>query len=426
VPSGWYKAYLDLDQGRMSGHKDLWQGVVALFTLLLLFWLFLFDFFCFLVLLPFRAYQLWVLRDTDSASAALRVENEARENESEEVDMFELVEKRVALLVDGRGKRAAHLSSSEIFLENLTALLVCLGIIFSALESFKPNIPRDLARYPQVDQGATSFQYLLERYTGTDLYVELLFELCFDVAFLHGIAWLFIYFRLVFFILFKSSGGLRWLPLTLSLAGVRLVYFLVAYIFLVFGFACLTHLQCGQRFMQFSSIGRAALELAFLACGAPMHIFEDMWPFEDSRALLALVYIGVFILSAVAIGLHFFTTILLDAYNLAMDPDHAVDLLNDQSYAALEGLMVRLGIPEEVPVQTTQRSASGRTFGSTSQTANSWVRPIPQETAKTQQVELPELPKSSPRQQRSKQAEGDPAASSPPTFFHRRRPAHGK
>merc|ERR1712187_932809 len=102
-------------------------------------------------------------------------------------------------------------------------------------------------------------------------------------------------------------------------AATRLLYFLMAYGVVILGFALVIYLQLGARFIQFSTWYRAFQELFLLTCGSPATVFADLYPAQDWSSMNAYMYISAYLIVMVIIGLQFFTSILLDAYNIALD-----------------------------------------------------------------------------------------------------------
>merc|ERR1719382_1172559 len=119
---------------------------------------------------------------------------------------------------------------------------------------------------------------------------------------------------------FESIQGLRWLPALVRICAVRLIFIIFAYFLLIVGFGIIFWLRFGARLQQFWTPYRSCYELAMLAAGVPMDIFDDIHPWENGDSLSASLMLMVFVVLMSIIMLNFFTTIILDAYTMARDP----------------------------------------------------------------------------------------------------------
>merc|ERR1712032_1797182 len=172
------------------------------------------------------------------------------------------------------------------------------------------------------------------------------YEIFFDDLVFHCLAWFLLYFRAMMLFL-SHVPGLRWLPVTITLASVRSLYFGLAHCVLVAGFATVAYIQFGARWVQFSSFSRAFWELFILSCGVPGTVFDDIYPFQERASSIASMYLAMYLILTVSIGLDFFTTIILDAYNLALDPSAASVMIQSSKRVCLEALMRQVGVPLE-------------------------------------------------------------------------------
>merc|ERR1712032_1806032 len=198
------------------------------------------------------------------------------------------------------------------------------------------------------------------------------YEIFFDDLVFHCLAWFLLYFRAMMLFL-SHVPGLRWLPVTITLASVRSLYFGLAHCVLVAGFATVAYIQFGARWVQFSSFSRAFWELFILSCGVPGTVFDDIYPFQERASSIASMYLAMYLILAVSIGLNFFTTIILDAYNLALDPSAANIMIQNSKRVCLEALMCWVGVPVD----------QGTLSGEGAAVAGLSMHPVPDETRRS-------------------------------------------
>jgi len=348
-PAGWYSARLKLSEGEFYGHKDFMDGCLGLSALLLLLWCLVRHLVFLVAYFPFRAHQLWLMRDPDHCRAAVMT---ARSSAVDAPDNFrratgvqgravtrDIFEMRLVLLVDGDGIRARYLSVAGVCWENFAALVVTLSFSLSVFYQKSMMMPSEDESFTMI----TGSQYINRELFGLSRATEVLYDLFFDATASHGLAWILLYLRTVFFFL-GAISGLKWLPVTIILASARSIYFMIAYSVMIVGFANVFYIQFGARFVQFSSISRASYELFLLSCGVPGYVFEDIYPWQDKDSLYTSLYLAFYMLLAITIGLNFFTTIMLDAYALAQDPEASDEVIQNGLHSISETLMKMLGI----------------------------------------------------------------------------------
>jgi len=359
-PSGWYRTYLNLKEGEFYGFKTLFEGLLGASTLLLLFSTLVFELVVTTVRFPSNLKTLLELRDPSVVEARLRAEDENAEEWGPDEpgpsleDLRWLFERKLLQLMDGRGARRKYMDMGMILTENIITVLVLAGFFSSLADMNKNFIPREY----DTSEKISPRNYIMTHLQGYQLPTELIFELFFDDAAWHGFAWILLYFRALFYFL-QLLPGLRWIPMSLAMASVRVLYFLLAYGFLILGFGLLAHIQFGQRFVQFSSLSRTCYELFFLSCGVPGYVFDDLFPFEDYGSWLASMFLALFVVVAVTLGLNFFTTIILDAYNISTNPEAAQQVLDDSWTTICDMLMQSLGIPVRLYVSESSDEAEG-------------------------------------------------------------------
>lgn len=345
-PAGWYKTTLSLSEGEFYGHKDIMDGLLGLLTLVLLLWFLVRHLVTGVAFFPYRARQLWLLRDPSNTAAAVLAagvhadqQGDAAGDQRRPAVIRDIFEKRLVLLIDGDGHRSRYLSVAGIVWENIIAVVVTISFIMSAWFQHGVMMPSEDESFGMV----SNWQYINRNLSGTKKYTEVLYDIFFDSAAAHGLAWILLYLRTVFFFL-GAISGLKWLPVTIILACARSIYFMIAYSIMIVGFANVFYIQFGARFVQFSFISRASYELFLLSCGVPGYVFEDIYPWQDRVSLYASLYLAFYMLLAITIGLNFFTTIMLDAYSLAQDPEAADEIISEGLHTVSEALMRLIGV----------------------------------------------------------------------------------
>jgi len=321
--SGWYTAHLELEEGQFFGKKGFAAGISGLFTLF---------FFWRLLLLP----SCRVLRHLPASLPRVLELRQTRESDSER--LREIFKERCANLLAPSG--CNYVGVPLILLEVVVSLLILLGMLCSFT---KPDYSWISQSTGHGDSPLTSVEYIVKHSAGLQLLVELLYDCFFDETTFHGLGWLLLYFH-TFFMTIQDVRGLKWLGQTLLLATGRMAYFTVFYFFLIFGFGVVIWIQFGARFVQFNTLNRVTLELLLIAFGFEAHAFDDIYPFEDNISKMAGIYLATFLLLAVTISLNFFTTILLDAYMLAMDHAQADKLVEQRKEELVSLAMAVAGI----------------------------------------------------------------------------------
>jgi len=326
--AGWYSVSLQLDSGEFAGNKDLFEGTNATIVCALMSYLIARHFVIFILNLPWRIRAVWALRDDRLLQDLLQ--------ESSASCAREVVEYRLLLLVDPHRTRSTFMSFPGICLELAAGALFIFGVIMSSA-----NGVRWIGGRRGQDQ--TSVEYIMNTCSGMVLVFELLYDLCLDATLWHGLAWVLVYFN-VFFLFIKDVGGLKWIGATIMLAFENLLYFVIFYLALIFGFGMVMWIQLGSHFVQYSTLSRVNIELLLLTLGFPSHAFDDIYPFQDNKSFVASLYLGVFLLLAVTISLNFFTTIMLDAYTMAIDPEGPEKNLMEFHERKLDAFMGLMGI----------------------------------------------------------------------------------
>lgn len=354
-PSGWYNAALQLDEGKCFGFILWYEGIIGLAAILSLFWFLLQGPLWSVLCLPRNVHHVLQLRgegvslrdeqsyeleslspqcDTD-AECVLSLVDVAR------ISLREEFERRYGMVLSGKGKRATYMARTDVFAENVAGVFVVCGFLQSTLAIQEKDIKSPDSRGDANDTNA--WDYLRNNFTGTQLIIEVLYQVYFDESTYHTLAW-FIMFMTTILAVFDSLEGLQWLPAILRLSAARLSYFLLAYSLVIFGFGLVFWIQFGARFIQFSSLARAWYELFFLSCGVPFHVFDDINPTQDNDSWHLSLFLALYLIVAVIVSLNFFTTIILDAYSLAKDPRESDLQMSRIRYNMNEALMNFMGI----------------------------------------------------------------------------------
>jgi hypothetical protein len=321
-PAGWFSARLHIEEWEFYGYKPLFSSMVCIVTVFMLFWLIVTDLLVSLVRLPQNLQSFLELRSRECLLEAVKAMREDAEDDSRPTvrEFRRVIESRMKIILDGGGTRP-YATTSSLLVDALIAVTILFAIVSSAVQFHSKTIPA----LGNIEK-QTALHYILHELSWRNMVTEFFYEYFLDNVAVHGVSWFLIYLRLAISLM-EDYAGLRWLPTTIQLAMVRSLYFMLAFTVLILGCSVVMWLQFGSRFIQFSSFTRAALELFFLAAGAQGMIFDDVYPFEDNISLLVTCYLALYLLFVVMIGFNFLLTILLDAYNVALDPVHAQEVV---------------------------------------------------------------------------------------------------
>merc|ERR1739845_128400 len=105
--------------------------------------------------------------------------------------------------------------------------------------------------------------------------------------------------------------------------------FVVIYFGDIFAFSMMMVLQFAGLFLQYNSVDRAFHALIYCSFGYPDRAMQDLNPFLDRRSSAVVVNLFFFMIFVVTICLNFFTTIVLEAYTVAMDPSAGREQSNE-------------------------------------------------------------------------------------------------
>jgi len=340
-PAGWFSARLGIEEWEFYGYKPVITSISGFVTVSVLV-LVVGNLMLSLLHLPKNLRSFLDLRSPEVVLEAVRELRGDAENTSPPTirEMRRVTEGRINVILDPRGTRP-YATTTALVVDTSISLIVLLAMITSAFQFHSKTIPALGAIEKQ-----TALHYILHELNWRNMFTELFYEFFLDNVALHGVAWFLIYLRQAIVIM-DQYAGLRWLPTTIELAMVRSLYFLLAFTTLILGCSVVMWLLFGSRFIQFSSFSRAYFELFLLACGAQGTIFDDVFPFEDNTSLMVTAYLAIYLILVVMIGFNFLLTILLDAYNVALDPVQAHEVMEQSRDFIVGNLMTTLGIRAE-------------------------------------------------------------------------------
>eukprot|EP00927_Polykrikos_kofoidii_P062570 TRINITY_DN57385_c0_g1_i1.p1 TRINITY_DN57385_c0_g1~~TRINITY_DN57385_c0_g1_i1.p1 ORF type:complete len:793 (-),score=100.35 TRINITY_DN57385_c0_g1_i1:386-2764(-) len=364
-PSGLYSTSLKLDEGRWLGNMRVVHGIMGFISLGFIMWFLLQGPLWAVLFFPWNLSHLLALRqvasddfgaELDNSTDAERQSLTSGEEESRRMTAHSVMlraefEERLSALIGGFGLRTKYMAHIDVLAENIAAILIVSGFIFSSLDTLA------MCSQTRVTNGDAdempTWSYMTDHFGGFQLVSEVLYLLFFDATFCHGTAWFILYVTTMLGV-FESIEGLSWVPAILRLSGARLTHFFIAYAIVIFGFGLVIWIQFGARFVQFSTLSRAWYELFLLACGIPMHVFSDIHPYYDDGSFRVSCFLALYLVLVVTVGLNFFTTIILDAYNLAKHKSNADRAKSRIKRSVVSWLMRLMGVA--LPGQATEDS----------------------------------------------------------------------
>jgi hypothetical protein len=280
-------------------------------------------------------------------------------------------------MLDGREARISFMPAEFLFVELLIALSFVVVFMMSVMASFSPKIvpigrpdspSPSLAKKcidayikEDMDYAKGILQGHADRKRGLTIvsymnncmwfssYTEEFFEVFFEVVFnqrYHAIVLGFVCIRI--FQAFEFSSKLSWLPITIKIAASKMINFLIMYFVVVVSFAILMHISFGRLYTQFETLSKACLALMLYSFGMTERAEDGTHPFIEYTGTDITMYLLLYTIIVVTIGLQFFTTIILDAYARACDPDFDDKELEVAAISNLAFLGPCLNIPPEI------------------------------------------------------------------------------
>merc|ERR1719443_639030 len=110
---------------------------------------------------------------------------------------------------------------------------------------------------------------------------------------------------------FEFMPELSWFPLTMKIAAFKLGNFLVMYFMIVAGFSLVMHLSFGRLYTQYDSLTKSFFTLMLYSFGHADRAEQDYHPFIDTSGTELAIYLLLYTIVVVTIGMQFFTTIIL-------------------------------------------------------------------------------------------------------------------
>lgn len=324
-PTGWYYSQIQMDTEDYIGTKGTEHIVFSILTVVLFVPLFLIDFLWSLVKTPVALFNI--------------LSSERRKNVTRKSHVWMLISE----IYDGRGCRYRFLSPTQCMMENVICIFFLGGIVQTVFQSMKPAIPPRGA-WPSEDcrntfmdlmssgdivgghaDGTTIMLlapavYLQHCYTEDVNYLaESLYIYLWDGKFVHGIALLTLCMRLLD--IFNGFEATRWLNRTLEVALANLLWFIFFYLCVNLAYASMLHLCFGSKFVQFKTYSRSFLIVTLFSFGMTDFAMEGVHTYEDYGSGLLTIFMLIYAICVVAVGMGFFATIILDAYGAVQDQE---------------------------------------------------------------------------------------------------------
>eukprot|EP00931_Biecheleriopsis_adriatica_P016862 TRINITY_DN12293_c0_g1_i2.p1 TRINITY_DN12293_c0_g1~~TRINITY_DN12293_c0_g1_i2.p1 ORF type:complete len:850 (-),score=163.18 TRINITY_DN12293_c0_g1_i2:24-2573(-) len=338
--SGWYRLSLEITSIGALGEKGLLSIVLMCTTLLLVLVIFLGDFLATVLYWPlgiWRLYRLHVTPDMSFTEAAIFVRH------------------HLLVFLDVWKRRSRIMSTTWLFVEFaisvcFTAATLCtLRAAVTPLyippgtqnhDCFMALLKKDAqwmdawVKGQHIPRGLSPIDYITycrDDLTTVQKIAEYINSAVFEQRTYHGFVIALLCLR--FLEVLEHSSSLRWLPKTLSLALPKIVEFMLVYVLLIGIFSAILSLQFGFLYSQFNSIPKTFLTLLLYSFAATERALEGVHPFIEFSGTLIAMYLLIFTLIVVTICLNVFTTIVIDAYTVAQDPEAANKILEDRKRA---------------------------------------------------------------------------------------------
>eukprot|EP00928_Gymnodinium_smaydae_P096742 TRINITY_DN8606_c0_g4_i1.p1 TRINITY_DN8606_c0_g4~~TRINITY_DN8606_c0_g4_i1.p1 ORF type:complete len:904 (+),score=113.97 TRINITY_DN8606_c0_g4_i1:67-2778(+) len=365
--AGWYRLQYQISAYSAWGDKGLWQLMLMSATLLLMMFALVLDFLLTILFLPVSLLRLLCLRIPRGTSLE---------------DANKKVASRINVLFDWRMCRSRYLTFSQLVVENAIAAAFVLSLYQAVKEAFTPSFTSSGAHSPTcmkalldmdlewmkaslagtvTKRGLTPFEYLLQCRNDMDTipkYAELVNVLFFESnGKVSGFVLALMFLRVSQILEFWQS--MKWLPNTLALARPKVIEFTVAYGLLISAFSVVIHIQFGDLYAQYSSLPLSFIALLMYSFGDTDRATDGMYPFLESSGTAINMYLLAYTLIVVTICLNVFTTIVIDAYTAATDPDEVVKVLEERDCNSKVWLLHRFAEdPSEYPYVVEKRRGS--------------------------------------------------------------------
>eukprot|EP00928_Gymnodinium_smaydae_P096739 TRINITY_DN8606_c0_g1_i1.p1 TRINITY_DN8606_c0_g1~~TRINITY_DN8606_c0_g1_i1.p1 ORF type:complete len:902 (+),score=69.05 TRINITY_DN8606_c0_g1_i1:62-2767(+) len=336
--SGWYRFAYYISSYSGWGNKGLFQVVLMCSSLLLMMSFTVFDFLLTMLCLPVSLVRLLRSRIPRGTSYE---------------DASDMMWPRIHILFDWRLCRTRYLTFSQILLEYAIAAVFAYSIYKSLVQAFTPSITTNGAHSPRcmramldmdldwmssslggkpTKRGMTPFDYLLRCRDDihpipklADMLTVLFFETEQNIC---GFVLVLMFLRVSQIL--EYSKSLQWLPNTLALARQKVAEFSLALCVLISTFAVVMHIQFGNLYPQYSSVRLAFITLLMYSFGDIDRARDGMQPFVEHSGTSITLYLLAYTVLVVTICLNVFTTIVIDAYLAAADPDELVMIMNER------------------------------------------------------------------------------------------------
>eukprot|EP00928_Gymnodinium_smaydae_P096741 TRINITY_DN8606_c0_g3_i1.p1 TRINITY_DN8606_c0_g3~~TRINITY_DN8606_c0_g3_i1.p1 ORF type:complete len:882 (+),score=94.54 TRINITY_DN8606_c0_g3_i1:87-2732(+) len=336
--AGWYRFHYQVTTFSPWGRKYLPHAVLMCTFLLLMICVLVFDFLLTILLWPVSLLKLICFRIPRGTSFD---------------DASEMVSSRISVLFDWRLCRTRFVTFSQLVVENAIAIVFIWSTYQALLQAFTPSMTSSGAHTPKcmrallemdlqwmsssfvgkvTERGLTPIEYLIHCRDDMEQipkFAEMLNILFFESnGKTSGFVLALMFLRVSQILEFWQS--MKWLPNTMALARPKVAEFTVAYSLLILAFALVIHIQFGDLYAQYSSIDLSFIALLMYSFGDTDRATDGTYPFLEGSGTAISLYLLAFTLIVVTICLNVFTTIVIDAYAAATDPDEVEKVLEER------------------------------------------------------------------------------------------------
>eukprot|EP00928_Gymnodinium_smaydae_P096740 TRINITY_DN8606_c0_g2_i1.p1 TRINITY_DN8606_c0_g2~~TRINITY_DN8606_c0_g2_i1.p1 ORF type:complete len:929 (+),score=133.64 TRINITY_DN8606_c0_g2_i1:59-2845(+) len=360
---GWYHFQYQISSYSAWGNRGLWQAVLMCICLVLIMVITVFDFLLTMLLWPVNLLRLLCFRIPRGTSLE---------------DASNMMWSRIHVFFDWRLCRTRYLTFCQLLIEHSIAALFVYSIYEALLEAFTPSKTSNGAHSPtcmrallEMDldwmssslageptrRGLTPVDYL--RRCRDDIaqmpkFAELLNILFFETE---GKTCGFVLVLILLRVsqILEYSESLQWLPNTLALARKKVIEFTIALIVLITTFAVVLHIQFGNLYMQYSSVRLSFITLFMYSFGDTGRATDGMHPFIEKSSTKITLYLLAYTVLVVTICLNVFTTIVIDAYSAAADPEELVKVLKERDRNSIVWFIRRFAEDPEEYTYTEER-----------------------------------------------------------------------
>jgi len=252
-------------------------------------------------------------------------------------------------LLDARGVRSRFMSSFFILVENAYAVLVVTAVARSFWAAMRPFIlPGNDAlllergrcfelfaakesswavaylRGLDVDRGISRLDYIRHCMPGTNWQKAGFLLQDGAIGFNldgHTVAINMLLFRLLGIL--NLWPALHWISLTATVCLKKILHFFVLYMSVVGFFAIGANISFGNYFLQFRSFSDAFYALVLFSSGHTDRALESVQPWIDFQSAAVLWFLLIYTMLVAVVIMNVFTSIVLEAYEIAQDPKDA-------------------------------------------------------------------------------------------------------